>query len=212
MPESFPSGSLRAEPSLHPRCNGRRWPSCAERGWQEPGQSPSWCWGSRDAQSSHRTHALVPMCGRSSPLLSDWSCQSSAYRQGGKLWGRHKQPPNPALNPPSLQSQYLKQTIAMITTTMTNSSPAVAEPTIRGSSWKVLLVEPNRGGGRHRSQAGKGACTGGLGDRGSPALVPTVLCSCLKLCGEAVAAISSHRACPDLHHVPCISLQPVQPH
>lgn len=129
-------------PSLRPRCDGRRWPSCAERGWQEPVQSPSWCWGSRGAQSSHRTCALVPTCGRSSPSLSDWSCQSPTHSQGGKLGGRHEQSPNPSLTPPSLQSQYLKQTIAMITTTMTNSSPAVAEPTIRGSSWKVLLVEP----------------------------------------------------------------------
>lgn len=62
----------------------------------------------------------------------------------GRTLGRPEQFPNPALNPTSLQSWYLKQTIAMITTTMTNSSAAVAEPTIRGSSWKVLLVEPDR--------------------------------------------------------------------
>lgn len=153
-----------------------------------------------------------PTQGRSSPLLSDWSCQSSIQRQGGKLWGRHRQPPNPALNPQLLQSQYLKQTIAMITTTMTNSSPAVAEPTIRGSSWKVLLVEPDGGRGTNQHQAGSGAHTGRLQDGGSLVLVPTVLCSCLKLRGEAVAAVSSHRACPDLYHIPSIGLQPVQPH
>lgn len=138
--------------------------------------------------------------------------KSSTHRQGRKLWGRHRKPPNPAMNPQSLQSQYLKQTIAMITTTMTNSSPAVAEPTIRGSSWKVLLVEPDGGRGRNQHQVGSGAHTGGLQDGGSPVLVPTILRSCLKLRGEAVAAVSSHRARPDLYHIPSIGLQPVQPH
>lgn len=53
---------------------------------------------------------------------------------------------------------------------------------------------------------------GGLGDGGGPVLVPTALRSCLKLRGEAVAAVPRHGACPDLHHVPSIGLQPVQPH
>lgn len=63
-----------------------------------------------------------------------------------------------------------------------------------------------------RSQAGEEACVGGLGDGGSPMLAPTILCSRLELGGEAVAAVSSHCARPDLHHVPGIGLQPVQPH
>lgn len=100
----------------------------------------------------------------------------------------------------------------MTTTTMTKSSPAVAEPTIRGSSWKVFPVEPGGGRGRNQSQAGEGALLGSWGAGGSPVPVPTVLCSRLELGGEAVAAVPSHRACPHLHHVAGVGLQPVQPH
>lgn len=117
--------------------------------WQEPGQSPARA-GEAEAQSSHGTSALGPLCGWCSPSVCDWSCQSSAHGQRGrKLCGRHERPPNPDMKPSSLKSQYLKQTMAITTTTMTNTSPAVAEPTIRGSSWKVLLVEPDGGTGRN---------------------------------------------------------------
>lgn len=43
-------------------------------------------------------------------------------------------------------------------------------------------------------------------------LVPTTLGSSLELRGEAVAAVPCHSACPHLHHVASIGLQPVQPH
>lgn len=108
--------------------------------WQEPGQSPARA-GEAEAQYSHRTPTLGPTCGQSSPSLCDWSCRALPTGEGESSVA--EQPPNPALKPSSLKSQYLKQTIAITTTTMTNTSPAVAEPTIRGSSWKVLLVEPD---------------------------------------------------------------------
>jgi len=120
--------------------------------------------GEADAPPSRRTHALIPTRGRSSPSLR-LELPELCPQARGKAPGRHEQPPNPAPTPPSLQRRYLKQTIAMITTTMTKSSPAVAEPTIRGSSWKALPVEPGGGGGRNQSQAVKGACRRAVGWR-----------------------------------------------
>lgn len=104
--------------------------------------------------------------------------------------------------------EYLRQTMAMTTTTTTKTSPAVAEPTMRGScSWRCWAPEPgDRGGagewraGRDRSQQGqaRGQCTSFT--RG------------LKLRRAAVLPIASHGAGPDLDHVARVRPQPIQLH
>lgn len=114
----------------------------------------------------------------------------------------------------AFQWQYLKQTIAITTMAITKTRPAVADPTIRGSSWKLLLLEPER----NRDGVNVSVAKGGQQVQGKDGRthryrwkIHTVFHG-PKLHGEAVLTIASHCACPNLHHVGSIRLQPFQTH
>ena len=104
--------------------------------------------------------------------------------------------------------EYLRQTTAMTTTATTKTSPAVAEPTMRGScSWSCWALEPVDREGPGEWRDGKY----GLG-HGQAQRARTSLACGFKLSRAAVLPIASNSAGTDLHHVAGVGPQPIQLH
>lgn len=104
--------------------------------------------------------------------------------------------------------EYLRQTTAMTTIATTKTSPAVAEPTMRGScSWSCWALEPGDREGTGEWKDGKY----GLGHRQTQR-VCTSLTRGLKLSWSAVLSIASYGAGTDLDHIASFGPQPIQLH